>query len=97
MALLKIAQDAKKMTSYRLDQKLDEFFRKNPSFRNLRDNQDLIFEIISKYKDKSRRRISTSRLTVRRDMYRLYKDRVKLGLTLNDLNDLRDLLASFKS
>lgn len=97
MALSQIAQDSKKMTSYRLDQKLDEFFRKNPSFKNLKDNQDLIFDLISKYKDKSRRGIATSRLTVKRDMYYLYQNRTKLGLSFNDLEDLRDLLASLKS
>jgi len=97
MSLANIAQDAKGMTSYRLDQKLDEFFRKNPSFKNLRDNQEIIFDLIHKYKEKSRRGISTSRLTVKRDMYRLYQQRKQLGLSLADLDDLRDLLASFKS
>lgn len=97
MDLSSIAANAKKMTDYRLDQKLDEFFRRNPSFKNLRDNQEIIFDIIKKYKDKSRRGIATSRLTVKRDMYRLYQDRAQLGLSLSDLDDLRDLLSSFKS
>lgn len=97
MGLFNIAANAKKMTDYRLDQKLDEFFRRNPSFKNLRDNQELVFDVIKKYKDKSRRGIATSRLTVKRDMYKLYKDRTKLGLSLSDLDDLRDLLSSFKS
>lgn len=96
MSLSDIAQNAKGMSDYRLDQKLAEFFRKNPSFKNLRDNQELIFDIIKKYKEKSRRGIATSRLTVKRDMYNLYQHRIDLGLSLNDLEDLRDLLASFK-
>ena len=44
-----------------------------------------------------RRGISISSLTIRRDMYRLYKDRIELNLSKSDLDDLRDLLASFKS
>ena len=97
MPLKDIAQGAKGMTAYRLDQKLDEFFRKNPSFKNLRDNQELIFDVISKYKDKARRGISISDMTVRRDLYRFYQDRLKLGLSRADLDDLRDLIESFKS
>ena len=97
MGLLNIAGNAKKTTDYRLDQKLDVLFRRNPSFKNLRDNQELVFDIIKKYKVKSQRGIATSRLTVKRDMYKLYKDRTKLGLSLSDLDDLRDLLSSFKS
>lgn len=97
MGLSNLAADAKKMTDYRLDQKLDVLLRKNPAFRNLRDNQELVFDIIKKYKEKSRRGIATSRLTVKRDMYKLYQERAKLGLSLSDLDDLRDLLSSFKS
>lgn len=97
MSLSEIAQNSKDMTAYRLDQKLDEFFRKNPSFKNLRDNQELIFEIISKYKEKARRGKSISGFTIKRDLYRLYKDRLKLGLSRADLDDLRDLIKSFKS
>lgn len=85
------------MTDYRLDQKLDEFFRRNPSFKNLREQQGLIFDLIKKYKEKSRRGIKTSGLTIRRDLHRLYEKRLELGLSYNDLDDLRDLLESFKS
>lgn len=97
MSLSDIADQAKDMTDFRLDQKLDEFFRKNPSFKNLKGNQELIFEVIKKYKEKSRRGIGTSDFTVRHDMHRLYKKRLELGLTINDLDDLRDLLETFKS
>jgi hypothetical protein len=97
MALSKIAADSKGITNYRLEQRLNRLLRQNPSFRNLRDNRDLVLDIIKKNRDKNRRGITTSRLTVKRDMYRLYKDRVKLGLSLNDLDDLRDLLSSFNS
>ena len=96
MSLADIAQNAKGMTDFRLDQKLDEFFRKNPSFKNLADNQDLIFDVIKKYKEKSRRGIKTSGLTVREDLHRLYEKRLELGLTKNDLDGLRDLLQTFK-
>lgn len=97
MSLSEIAQKAKGMTEYRLDQKLDEFFRKNPSFKYLADNQDLVFDLIKKYKEKSRKGIEISGLSVREDMYHLYQNRLKLDLTKRDLDQLRDLLEDFKS
>lgn len=97
MGLDKIAQDSKKMTNYRLDQKIDKLLRTNPSFKNLQDNKKLVFDLISDYKKKMRRGISVSSLTIRKDMYHLYKNRIELGLSKSDLDDLRDLLASFKS
>ncbi|MFZ4631835.1 MAG: hypothetical protein ACOYL8_01340 [Patescibacteria group bacterium] len=97
MSLADIAKNAKEMTDYRLDQKLDEFFRKNPSFKNLGDNREIVFNIIKKYKDKSRHGIKSSRLTVRDDMYHLYEKRLELGLSRTDLDDLKDLLETFIS
>lgn len=97
MSLSEIAQKAKGMTEYRLDQKLDEFFRKNPSFKYLADNQDLVFDLIKKYKEKSRKGIAISGLSVREDMYHLYQNRLKFDLTKRDLDQLRDLLEDFKS
>lgn len=97
MGLSDIASQAKGMTDFRLDQKLDEFFRKNPSFKNLKDNQDLIFDVIKKYKEKSRHGIKTSDYTIRHDLHHLYEKRLELDLTINDLDNLRDLLGTFKS
>jgi hypothetical protein len=97
MGLSDIAQQAKGMTSYRLDQKLDEFFRKNPSFKYLADNQGLVFDLIKKYKEKSRKGIAISALSVREDMYHLYQNRLELKLTKRDLDQLRDLLEDFKA
>ncbi len=97
MGLFSIAQNAKNLTDYQIDQKLDRLFRTNPSLKNLKDNQDLIFDIIKKYKEKSRQGIKTSDYTIRHDMHRLYEKRLELNLSVNDLDNLRDLLESFKS
>lgn len=97
MSLADIAKDAKGMTDYRLEQKLDEFFRKNPSFKNLGDNKTLVYDIIKKHKEKSRHGIKSSRLTVREDMHHLYEKRLELGLSHTDLDDLKDLLETFIS
>ncbi len=96
MSLSDIAQQAKDLTDYQIDQKLDRLFRTNPSLKNLKDNQDLIFDIIKKYKEKRRRGIKPSDYNIRRDTHRLYEKRLELGLSVNDLDDLRELLGTFK-
>lgn len=97
MDLKSIFKDAKKQTNYRLDQRFDELMRKNPRYQNLdEENRRLILDLVGKYKEKLRHGIKPSRLTVKEDMYRLYQNRLKFGLTYNDLNQIRDLLTSFK-
>ncbi len=97
MPLKEVAKDLGKQTEYRIDQRMDALMRRNPRYRHLdKDNQDLIKDLLEKYKVKKRKGISISGLSVRRDMYSLYHNRIKLGLTLNDLDDVRDLLTSLK-
>jgi hypothetical protein len=97
MDLKSVAKDLKNQTDYRIDQRFDELMRRNPRYKNLDSaNQKLIMDLIKKYKQKLLDHAYPSRLTVREDMYHLYQDRIKLGLTRNDLDQIRDLLESFK-
>ncbi|MFA7087969.1 MAG: hypothetical protein WC146_01360 [Patescibacteria group bacterium] len=98
MNLKDVAKDLTDQTNYRIEQRLAQMMRTNPSFKNLDSgNRDLIMDLIKKYKDKARRGVKTSAYTVREDMYRLYKKRLKLKLSYQDLDQIRDLLNSFKS
>ncbi len=97
MDLKDVAKDINDQTSYRLDQRFDELMRKNPRYRNLDgENRELIFGLIKKYRDKLKKGIRPSGFSVRKDMYGLYRKRLKLNLTYNDLDQIRDLLQSFK-
>ncbi|MFA5023629.1 MAG: hypothetical protein WC523_01550 [Patescibacteria group bacterium] len=97
MDLKSIAKDLKDQTDYRLDQRFEELMRKNPRYQNLdAGNRELIFDLLRKYKEKLRHGIKPSRLTVKEDMYHLYQNRLKLNLTYNDLDQIRDLLAGLK-
>ncbi len=97
MSLREVAKDLGKQTEYRLDQRFDELLRRNPRYRHLDSgDQEIIKDLLDKYKQKKRKGIAISGLAVRRDMYSLYHNRIKLGLTLNDLDDIRDLLTSLK-
>lgn len=97
MDLKDVTKDLADQTSYRIRQRFLEMMRTNPKYKNLdHENQKLILDLIEKYKEKLNRGIKPSRYTIKQDMYRLYEDRLKLGLTYNDLDQIRDLLLSFK-
>jgi len=97
MDLKDITKDMEDQTDYRLDQRFDELMRKNPRYNNLdAGNRELIFGLIKKYKEKIRRGLKPSRYTIKEEMYSLYHNRVKLNLTKNDLDQIRDLLTSFR-
>jgi len=97
MDLKTVTKNLQGETDYRIDQRFDELMRRNPRYKNLDgDNQKLILDLIKKYKNKIQEHNYPSSLTIRDDMYHLYQDRNKLGLTRIDLNQIRDLLESFK-
>jgi len=98
MDLKDVTKDLIDQTDYRIEQRMQEMFRTNPNFRNLdSENRELILNLIKKYKDKMRQGIKPSAYTIREDMYHLYYNRLKLKLTYNDLDQIRDLLAGFKA
>lgn len=98
MDLKSVTKDLKDQTDYRLEQRFDELMRRNPSYKNLdEDNRKLISDLIKKYKQKLRDHAYPSAFTIREDMYHLYQNRIKLGLTYHDLDQIKELLESFKA
>lgn len=98
MDLKKVAANLPRQTSYRLEQRFSEMMRRNPHYRNLdTKNRALILDLLKKYKVKLRKGVKISGLSVRRDMYKLYHDRLELGLTKHDLDQISDLLTSLKN
>lgn len=97
MDLKNITKDLKDKTDYRIDQRFDELMRKNPNYKNLDEaNRKLIMDLIKKYKHKILEHSYPSGLTIREDLYHLYQNRIKMGLTYNDLDQIKELLESFK-
>lgn len=97
MNLQSITDDLKDTTDYRLDQRFDKLMRTNPRYKNLDgENRELIMDLIQKYKKKINEHAAPSSLTIRHDLYNLYQKRIKLGLTYNDLDQIKELLESFK-
>jgi hypothetical protein len=97
MDLQSVTKNLKDQTNYRIDQRFDELMRRNPRYKNLdEDNRELIMDLIKKYKRKILEHANPSSLTIREDLYHLYQNRIKMGLTYNDLDQIKDLLESFK-
>lgn len=97
MDLQDVTKDLSEQTAYRIEQRFKEMLRTNPRYKNLdAGNRQLILDLIAKYKDKQRHGIKPSRYMIKEDMYHLYENRLKLNLTYNDLDQIRDLLESFK-
>jgi len=97
MDLKDVTNDLTAQTNYRITQRMEELMRTNPNYKNLNGaNRELIMNLIKKYKEKIRKGIKPSSLTVREDKYHLYENRIKLGLTPYDLEQINELLDSFK-
>jgi len=97
MELQDVAKDISSQTNYRITQRMEALMRTNPRYKNLNGaNREVVMGLIKKYKDKIRQGIKPSRLTVREDKYHLYQNRIKLGLTEYDLEQINKLLDSFK-
>lgn len=90
-----LAQQANK-NNYWLEKHFGEMMYTNPHYKNLsHDNQQLILNLIKKYKENFRRGIKPSFSMVKEDKYHLYENRIKLGLKPVDLEQINDLLDSF--
>jgi len=97
MDLKDVTDNLSDQYNYRIQQRMEELMRTNPSYRNLdHKNRELIMDLIHKYKEKIRKGIKPSRFTVKEDKYYLFHNRIKLGLSYSDLEQFNDLLDSFK-
>jgi hypothetical protein len=98
MNLKDVTSDLRQQNSYRLEQRFNKMLRTNPSYKNLSpENRSQIMDLIKEYQDKLRRNIPVSDYTVRHDMHRIYEHRFDMKLTIRDLDQIRDLLESFKA
>ncbi|PIP33364.1 hypothetical protein COX69_02520 [Candidatus Falkowbacteria bacterium CG_4_10_14_0_2_um_filter_48_10] len=98
MDINELLSAAQTLTSELFSRKLNEFIRANFRFSNLNEkNRRIFLDLVAKYKQdylRHGRKVPGERL--RLDSLKLYTDRVKLGITEEDLKDLRELLAIFK-
>ena len=97
MDIKDLLEDAQNLTNYEFEQKLNKLVRDNYHYRNLSsDNKEIILDLIKKYKPYLRKGIGVSSLAMRNDLYRLYRNRLKLDLTQEDLDDIKEILGTFR-
>jgi hypothetical protein len=97
MEVDEIYEYAKNNPTYKVHQKITELVRTNNRFRNLNQkNKDLALGLIEKHMDNIRNGIGISAHNLELESYHLYENRLKLGLTLEDLKDIKELLKLFE-
>ena len=92
-----LVKNFKDEPSWKFEQKLNELVRRNSKFFNLNNgNKELILDIIKKYADNIREGRGISSYAIDRETYHLYSNRVKLDLSENDLEDIKEILRLFR-
>lgn len=98
MKLTDVSNDLADKRDFEIVRKMERLLAISPKYKNIDSkNKELILDLIRKYKKLLDRGIKPSRLTIKRDRYKLYHERVKLGLSETDLKQIFDLLESFKN
>jgi hypothetical protein len=97
MELQDVVSGVSQQNNYRIVQRMEHLIQTNPRYRNLSGaNRDLILNLIKKYQETIRRGQKPSYTTIKEDRYHLYENRIHLGLTETDLDQIFSLLESFK-
>ena len=81
-----------------IKQFINKLIREKNEFKNLSDekNKKILLDIINSQKDKLRSGIGISEQNISNKMHDLYGKRIELGLTEEDLDDIRKILHYFK-
>jgi len=80
-----------------LKRRFNDLLRYKSKYKNLdQKNKDLLFDLIKKYIAKLKKYHRIDSTIIRLEMNKLRKNMIKLGLTLEDLKDIEDILKEFK-
>jgi hypothetical protein len=90
-------RDFKNLPSDQFRRKLNEIVRTNSRYSNLDEkNKKVIFDLLHKHKDHINSGIGIPADTLQRESYHLYQNRIKMGLTDEDLKDVKEFLGMFR-
>jgi len=88
---------ARKITTDRFWEKFNWELRQGLHFSNLDEkNRKIILDLVNGHYDLFRESRWPKDADIREETYKLYKDRIKLGLTEDDLKDIKEVLEMFK-
>ena len=97
MDIKELLADAKKLDSDHFGQKLNSLIRDNYRFKNLDEsNKKIVLDLIKKYIGNIRNGLGINSVAFQNETYKLYSNRAKLGLTEEDLKDIKEILGLFK-
>lgn len=97
MDIKDLADDFKSQPTYMFKRKLNELVRTNVRFKNLdTKNRKTVIDIIGKYAVKIKKGYGISRDNIYREGYKLYKNRLKNGVSAEDLKDIKEIMGMFK-
>lgn len=97
MQLQDLSSDLLRQTDERVERKLDILVSTNPRYKTLDEgDKKVILDLIDKYKERMHKGIEITERMIREDRQRLYSNRLSMGLTEVDLDQIYDLLDSFR-
>src|SRR4030042_3221454 len=97
MELEELIQKAKDMPGYLWEREFNSFILHHSQYRNLDEkNKKIVLDLVKKFKPYLIKGIGVSEQTIQRESYNLYQNRIKLGLTEEDLKDIKEILHLFK-
>lgn len=92
-----LVKDAINLTDERFEMRLNSLVRENSSFRNLdENNREVVIEIFKKFKDRLRKGYDISDRLIKDEYMHLYKNRLELNLTEEDLRDIKEIMRGFQ-
>ncbi|PIT94350.1 hypothetical protein COT98_04185 [Candidatus Falkowbacteria bacterium CG10_big_fil_rev_8_21_14_0_10_39_9] len=98
MDIQDLLKNIKVLTEEQIERKLDELVKRNYHFSNLDEkNKKTVLNLINEYKDSIKHGIAITAHRIQRDIYPLYENRLSLGLTKKDIDDLKNILNAFKA
>jgi TRAP-type C4-dicarboxylate transport system substrate-binding protein len=98
MKLKDLSNDLLKQTDERVKRKLDILASTNPRYKTLDDgDKKIILDLLDKYQERMRKGIEITDRMIKEDRLKLYGNRLSMGLTEVDLDQIYDLLESFKN
>ena len=84
-------------TDYNIKRRLNKLVRDNYRYQNWDEsNKKVVLDLVKKFKPYLRKGIKISERTIRDESYRLWQNKLKLGLTEEDLKDIKEFLRGLR-
>jgi len=97
MDMNELMQNVTKLTGDEFEKKFNKLIRENYKYKNLDSgNRQVILDFVKRYKERFREGLGLSEERFKDEMYEMDKKRSELGLTEEDMKDVREILGELK-